>query len=128
MKTLFPSVYTGRRSLPHTLVSGYRTLPPTVFTGSVLWTSPDNGLWVATSDEGFLGMVEEIDGKFRSTNSLGALIGTYATVEFARDVIGSTTADPIVKGEARTALLLTAGLTTICAVLVAAVTLWVTSR
>jgi len=128
VKTLLQPIYTGPRSLVHTLVSSRRTLPPTVFTGPVLWTNPDNDLWVATSNDGFLGMVEKIGGRYRSTNPLGVTIGTYDTLDLARDIIATSTADPSVNALTRSSVILTASIAAAAAILVAFLSVWVATK
>jgi len=128
MKALLPPVYTGPRSLVQTLVTSRRTVPPTVFTGPVLWTNPDNDLWVATSNDGFLGMVEKIGERYRSTNPLGVTVGTYDNLELARDIIATSTADPSANGLTRSAVIVTAAVAASAAVAVAVLSVWVATR
>jgi hypothetical protein len=128
VEALLQPIYTGPRSLVHTLVTSRRTLSPTVFTGPVLWTNPDNDLWVATSNDGFLGMVEKIGERYRSTNPLGVTIGTYDTLDLARDIIATSTADPSALSLSRSSVILTASIAAVAAVLVAVLAVWVATR
>ena len=96
MKTSYSSVLTNRR-----------TLAPTIYTGEVLWSSPDNGLWVATSRDGYLGMVEESNYSFRSTNSRGVELGFFADRIAAMTVIHPPMDEALDKRDLRSALILT---------------------
>lgn len=52
-----------------------------------MWSNPDNGLWVARSDEGYLGMVETDIVGYKVTDSRGSMVGTFDDLETAKNII-----------------------------------------
>ena len=52
-----------------------------------MWSNPDNGLWVARSDEGYLGMVENDIVGYKVTDSRGSMVGTFDDLETAKNII-----------------------------------------
>ena len=115
MKSSYSSVLTNRR-----------TLAPTIYTGNVLWSCPDNGLWVATSRDGYLGMVEEVGEAYRSTNSRGAELGSFADLTAAMTVIHPPMDEALDKRDLRSALVLTAVLAGAAALIGTTISVWIT--
>lgn len=52
-----------------------------------MWSSPEPGLWVARSRDGYLGMVEETAAGFVVTDSRSSGLGTYKDFETARNIV-----------------------------------------
>lgn len=44
------------------------------------WMSPERGLWVATSDGCYHGMVERIGSVYRATDDRGAVVGEFTAL------------------------------------------------
>lgn len=114
MKLLTPSPFTGSR-----------TLPPAVYTGTVLWSNPDNGLWVATSRDGYLGMVEEEGSRFTATDPTGIALGSSESLLEAKTLIFAPIDDELDSRDIRRALLVTGGIAGAAALVITLVTLWV---
>jgi len=114
MKLLTPSSF-----------SGLRTLPPAIYNGTVLWSNPDNGLWVATSREGYLGMVEEIGSRFTATDPTGIALGSSDSLLAAKTLIFAPIDDELDSRDMRRAVLVTGALAGAGALVIALVTLWV---
>ena len=52
------------------------------------WMSPEHGLWVASRDGEFLGMIERIDGRYKASDARGRSRGVHeglAEAQFAVD-------------------------------------------
>jgi len=109
------------------LLSGARTLPPAIYSGDVLWTNPDNGLWVATSREGYLGMVEETGNRFSASDPIGIVLGSFDTLTEAKAVIFAPVDDDLDVRDMRSAIVITGAVTGACALIIALVTLWVSA-
>lgn len=56
---------------------------------SATWHSPDNGLWVATSSDGYLGMVEATEIGFLATDAKGHQLGEFPDLETAKNIIAT---------------------------------------
>jgi hypothetical protein len=52
-----------------------------------MWTSPDNGLWVARTREAYLGMVETTTTGFSVTDAQGSDLGAYDNLDTAKNII-----------------------------------------
>ena len=52
-----------------------------------MWSNPDNGLWVARSNDGYLGMVEEDIVGYKVTDARGSMIGTFDDFETAKNIV-----------------------------------------
>ena len=52
-----------------------------------IWNSPEDGLWVARSRDGYLGMVEETPAGFVVTDSRSSVLGTYKDFDTARNIV-----------------------------------------
>ena len=115
MKTSYSSVLTHRR-----------TLAPTIYTGEVLWSSPDNGLWVATSREGYLGMVEAVGSSFRSTSPYGAELGEFTDLTSAMTVIHPPMDEVLDQRDLKSVLILTAVLAGAAVLIGTLVSVWIT--
>jgi hypothetical protein len=50
----------------------------------ILWTSPEENLWVANHNGEYAGMVEFVDGHFVSRDNTGHLLGTEVSVRAAK--------------------------------------------
>ena len=109
------------------VLNGIKTVPPTIYGGTVLWTNPDNGLWVATSREGYLGMVEETAGRFSASDPIGVALGTFDTLVEAKAIIFAPIDDELDVRDMRSAIIITGALTGACALVIALVTLWVSA-
>jgi len=108
------------------LLTPSRTLPPTIYSGAVLWTNPDNGLWVATSRDGYLGMVEETGPLFTATDPTGMTLGAFDTLLEAKAMIVAPIDEAAESRDIRRAVLVTGVLAGTGALVIALVTLWVT--
>ena len=111
---------------PSSSLAGMRTLPPAIYDGTVLWTNPDNGLWVATSREGYLGMVEETGTRFTATDPTGITLGTSDSLLAAKTLIFAPIDEELDSRDIRRAVLVTGVLAGAGALVIALVTLWVT--
>jgi hypothetical protein len=49
-----------------------------------VWASPDRGLWVATSEGSYHGMVERIGMVYRASDDRGTVVGSFDTLEGAQ--------------------------------------------
>jgi len=122
--------YEGRLTMSPTAPSvfdGLKTVPPAIYSGAVLWTNPDNGLWVATSRDGYLGMVEEIAGRFSATDPIGIALGSFDTLVEAKAIIFAPIDNELDVRDMRSAIVITGALTGACALVIALVTLWVSA-
>ena len=109
------------------LFTGSKTLPPTIYSGNVLWTNPDNGLWVATSHDGYLGMIEETGARFTATDPIGIALGSADTLIAAKAMIIAPVDNDLDSRDMRRAIVITGSLATAGALVIALVTLWVSN-
>jgi len=55
--------------------------------GRVLWTNPDTGLWVATINGDYAGMIEFTDGRFVVRDATGVVVGYATSIPAAKQTL-----------------------------------------
>ena len=64
-------------------------LTAAVPTVDVTWASPDNGLWVATINGDYAGMVEFADGHFVVSDHTGTVLTTTSSIPDAQSALST---------------------------------------
>lgn len=59
------------------------------------WRSPAAGLWVASSDGDYAGVVEQIDDRFHAMDGLGSSLGSFPDLEHARAAVAASVRDVV---------------------------------
>ncbi|TBN57675.1 hypothetical protein EYE40_09905 [Glaciihabitans arcticus] len=64
---------------------------PTRGSQAVVWSSPDAGLWVASTQGDYAGMIEFADGRFVVTDATGRAVGTATSIPLAKLALAAGT-------------------------------------